>query len=94
MCPSVYEQAPKVVWEAMASSCACVISAQVGVVEDGVTGYLCDPDVCGIGTALERARKDENRLRVVKKARQYVCRHFVADGQMATMGSQASDVTL
>ena len=92
--PSLYDQAPKVVWEAMSSECACIVSAQVGIVEDGVTGWLCEPSVQGIRSAVERARKDENRLRVVKKARQYVCRHFVADGQMATMGSQASDVTL
>ena len=86
VCPSLYEQAPKVVWEAMASECACVISAQVGVVEDGVTGYLCDPDVCGIGTALERARKDENRREVAKAARKLVEGHLYAFQELIVAG--------
>ena len=79
--PSLYDQSPKVVWEAMASSCACIVSAQVGIVEDGVTGYLCEPSVCGISTAIERARKDEKRQRVVKAARRWV------EGHPSTSGS-------
>lgn len=79
--PSLYDQSPKALWEAMACSCACVVSAQVGVVEDGATGYLCDPTVCGIGTAMERARKDENRQRVVAAARYlaYATRYTFSD---------------
>lgn len=76
--PSLYDQAPKVVWEAMACECACVVSAQVGVVEDGVTGWLCTPDVPGIRAGLERAREDENRQRVVGAARCFVSAHSVA----------------
>jgi len=73
--PSLYDQSPKVVWEAMACECACIVSAQVGVVKDGVTGYLCDPTVCGISTAVGRAKKDENRQRVVAAARFFVHAH-------------------
>lgn len=90
--PSVYDQAPKVVWEAMSAECACIVSGQVGVVEDGKTGYLCDPSVCGISTAIGRARKDENRQRVVKNAREFVRSRFhVAGGQIEAAGSLASD---
>ncbi|HAM41563.1 MAG TPA: hypothetical protein DCP69_09560 [Candidatus Omnitrophica bacterium] len=70
--PSLYDQAPKSLWEAMASGCLCVVSAQVGVVEDGVTGYLCDPDPSGIRAALERARMDPRRELVRDAARKYI----------------------
>ena len=73
--PSLYDQSPKVVWEAMACQCACIVSAQVGIVEDGVTGWLCDPTVPGIRAGLELARKDENRQRVVRAARFFVHAH-------------------
>ena len=93
--PSLYDQAPKVVWEAMSSSCACIVSAQVGVVEDGVTGWLCTPDVPGIRTALERARADPKRLQVAQNARRLAHSLFyVAEGPMARMAPQASDVVL
>jgi len=93
--PSLYDQSPKVVWEAMACECACIVSGQVGVVKDGVTGWLMDPTVPGIRAGIERSRKDPNRLQAVKKARRSVCGLFyVREGQMATLGSQASDVTL
>ncbi|HLC06133.1 MAG TPA: glycosyltransferase family 4 protein [Anaerolineales bacterium] len=70
--PSLYDQSPKVVWEAMASECACIVSAQVGVVEDGVTGWLCEPSVCGISTAIERAKKDPRRQAICQAARMCV----------------------
>lgn len=70
--PSLYDQAPKSLWEAMAAECTCVVSAQVGVVEDGVTGYLCNPTADGIQAALERARVDPSRERIRKAARKYV----------------------
>ena len=77
--PSLYDQAPKVVWEAMSSSCACVVSAQVGVVEDGVTGWLCEPSVGGICGGIERARMDPKRLRVMGDARKAAILHGVGE---------------
>ena len=70
--PSLYDQSPKVVWEAMASSCACIVSAQVGIVEDGVTGWLMDPTVPGIRAGIERARNWPNRKVVCEAARKLV----------------------
>ena len=70
--PSLYDQSPKVVWEAMASGCACIVSAQVGIVEDGVTGWLMDPTVPGIRAGIERARNWPNRKVVCEAARKCV----------------------
>ncbi len=67
--PSLYDQAPKALWEAMSCACTCIVSAQVGVVQDGVTGYLCDPIVVGIRAAIERARNDPGRERIREAAR-------------------------
>lgn len=70
--PSLYDQAPKSLWEAMSCACTCIVSAQVGVVEDRVTGYLCNPTPHGIQMAIERAREDPKRQMVCAAARKYV----------------------
>ena len=70
--PSLYDQAPKALWEAMSAGCACIVSAQVGVVEDGVTGYLCDSNIRGISAALEFVRKDQRRPSIQAAGRQWV----------------------
>ena len=93
--PSLYDQAPKALWEAMSAECACIVSAQVGVVEEGVTGYLCTPDVSGIRAALERARTDPKRSRMAQNARRLVHSLFyVAEGPMAPLAPETSDVAL
>ena len=93
--PSLYDQAPKSLWEAMSAECACIVSGQVGVVEEGVTGYLCTPDVSGIRTALERARTDPKRSRMAQNARRLVHSLFyVAEGPMAPLAPETSDVAL
>ena len=70
--PSLYDQAPKALWEAMACACTCIVSAQVGVVEDGVTGFLCNPTAEGIRVALERSKNDPKRDRIAQEARRWV----------------------
>ena len=72
--PSLYDQAPKSLWEAMGAACTCIVSAQVGVVEDGVTGFLCDPTVDGIRVALERAREHPRKGQIAQEARRWVKR--------------------
>jgi len=67
--PSLYDQSPKVVREAMACESACIVSAQVGIVEDGVTGWPCEPTVPGIRGGIERARKDPKRKVICGAAR-------------------------
>src|SRR5574343_406323 len=63
--PSKYEQASKVLLEAMACGCLVITTPQAsrGVIEDGVNGYLCDGSSKGIAEALERARSRKRFLR-------------------------------
>jgi len=68
--PSLYDQSPKAVWEGMACGCACIVSARVGVVEEGITGWLCEPSVDGIRTAIELARGSPKRQAICQAARE------------------------
>lgn len=80
--PSLYDQAPKSLLEAMSCECACIVSAQIGVVEDGVTGYLCQPTPDGIRTALEWAALDPTRRAVGEAARKHVLASQAGSGSM------------
>ena len=71
--PSLYDQAPKVLLEGMACGCLVVASYPLHhMVEDGITGYLCDPTSIGIANALRRARDDPNREQVRANALEFV----------------------
>ena len=71
--PSLYDQAPKVLLEGMACGCLVIASYPLHhMVEDGITGYLCDPTSVGIAEALRRARDDPNREQVRANALELV----------------------
>ena len=60
---SRYEQASKVLLEAMASGCMVIATPEAsrGVLTDGQNGYLCDGSPGGIRRALEQARTDHSK---------------------------------
>ncbi len=71
--PSLYDQAPKVLLEGMACGCLVIASYPLHhMVDDGITGYLCDPTSAGIANALRRARDDPNREQVRANALEFV----------------------
>ena len=74
--PSLYDQAPKVIVEGMACGCLIIASYPLHhMVDDGITGYLCDPTGVGIATALRRVRDDPNREKARQAALEYVREH-------------------
>ncbi len=73
---SAYDQAPKVILEAMASGCYVIASHGAGIdVQHGVTGYLCDPTPKSILAALEGARGAFQRQSVMRAAREWAVNH-------------------
>jgi glycosyltransferase involved in cell wall biosynthesis len=78
VCASDDESLPGVVLEAMALRVPVVASRAFGipeVVEDGVTGYLCDPsDVASLADALRRAldAPDRERAAITDGARRRI----------------------
>lgn len=68
--PALYEQAPKVILEAMACGCV-VITTQDQYVTDGETGFLCGTSPESIVAAMHRAQESD-RVAIGKAAREYV----------------------
>ncbi len=74
--PSKYEQASKVLLEAMACGCLVIATAEAsrGVIVDGRTGYLCLPIANSLATAIRLVMADPLAETVRKAAREYVLR--------------------
>jgi len=74
--PSQYEGTPKALLEAMACGLAVVGTNVPGIrelIQDGVNGLLCEPDVKAISEAIARLLNDaELRARLGRAARRFV----------------------
>ena len=71
--PSRFEASPLVVHESMARG-ACVVASRVGgipeLLQEGVTGYLSDPDPASLAKALDRAvDAAAERAKICRRAR-------------------------
>ena len=78
--PSLYENHPKALLEAMSCGLPCIGSDVEGVKElivHGETGYLCDVEYQSIASAIEiLISNDALRLRIGKNARSYIVENF------------------
>ncbi len=95
--PSYYENFPYVVLEAMACG-RPVIASPVGgipeIIEDGVTGYLSDPDssVEFADIILSMLKDTEAAARIGMAARQHIVESYRAERVVATMRDYFRDV--